>query len=643
VQLESLAQRSYRYTFRGFEFDPPTGELRDKQRLTVLQQQPAEILLAMLERPGGLITREELVRRLWPSGTFVDFDRSLNKGVNKLREALQDSADNPQFIETLPRRGYRFIAPVETQISEAPGSTEVRSGASISGAVPSGPPVASRGYGTRTKVVASALVVAVGLLLTLCLSRVRERLLARPSPPHIQSLAVLPLVNLSTDTGQDFFADGVTEELITDLGKISALRVISRTSVMQYKGTKKPLREIAGELNVDALIEGTVARSGSHLRITANLLQVSPEKHLWAESYESEVGDALTVQGKIAQAVAREIQVKLTQQEQALLAVPRPVNPEAHDLYLKGRHTFFSGLTAETSEKAIKYYQQAIEKDPNYAAAYYGLAMVYATWIPGMTHGPRDLMPKAKEFVLKALSLDNTLAAAHSLLGSITLFYDWDWSAAEQEYEQAMRVNPNDVWAHNWHSRGLVTEGRTEEAIAEAKLSLAVTPSPIYWDYPIWTFVLARRSDLASERAHQLVEVAPNFVWAHFVMAQVLEQQGKLEEAAQESLKADELFGTDPKQIAQLKEAMAKSGAQGYWRRTAENYRESAKSNYVPPVLVAEACMRVGDKECAFEWLEKGFQERDDLMINLKVEPVFDGLHSDPRFEDLVRRVGIPQ
>jgi TolB-like protein/Flp pilus assembly protein TadD len=451
------------------------------------------------------------------------------------------------------------------------------------------------------------------------------------------------LENLSTDTGQDFFADGVTEELITDLGKISALRVISRTSVMQYKGTKKPLREIARELNVDALIEGTVARSGSHLRITANLLQVSPEKHLWAESYESEVGDALTVQGKIAQAVAREIEVKLTQQEHALLAVPRPVNPDAHDLYLKGRHTFFGSSTAESSERAIKYYQQAIEKDPNYGAAYYGLAIVYATWIPGMTHGPRDLMPKAKEFVLKALSLDKTLAEAHSVLGSIALFYDWDWSAAEREYEQAMKVNPNDVWAHNWHSRGLVTEGRTEEEIAEAKLSLAVTPSPISWDYPIWIFVLARRNDLASERAHQLVEVAPNWVWAHFVMAQVLEQQGKLEEAAQESLKADELFGTDPKQIAQLKEAMAKSGAQGYWRRTAENYRESAKSNYVPPVLVAEACMRVGDKECVFEWLEKGFEERDDLMINLKVEPVFDSLHADPRFQDLIRRVGIPQ
>jgi tetratricopeptide (TPR) repeat protein len=252
-------------------------------------------------------------------------------------------------------------------------------------------------------------------------------------------------------------------------------------------------------------------------------------------------------------------------------------------------------------------------------------------------------MPKAKEFALKALTLDNTLVDAHSGLGMIKLFYDWDWFAAEQEYKQAIKLNPNDVWAHNWHSRGLVTEGRTEEAIAEAKLSLTVTPTPLSWDYPIWVFVLAHRYDLASERAHAMLEVAPNWAWSHFGMAQVLEQQGKLGEAAQESLKADELFGTDPKQIAQLKEAMAKSDAQGYWRCTLENYRKSAKSNYVPPVLVAEACMRVGDKECAFEWLEKGFQERDDLMINLRVEPVFDGLHSDPRFQDLVHRVGIPQ
>jgi TolB-like protein/DNA-binding winged helix-turn-helix (wHTH) protein/Tfp pilus assembly protein PilF len=644
VQLESLAQRSYRYTFRGFEFDPQTGELRDKQRLTVLQQQPAEILVAMLERPGGLITREELVRRLWPTGTFVDFDRSLNKAVNKLREALQDSADNPQFIETLPRRGYRFIAPVETQISKAPGSTEVRSGASISGAVPSGSPVASRGYGTRTKVVASALVVAVGLLLTLSLSRVRERLLARPSPPHIQSLAVLPLVNLSTDTDQDFFADGVTEELITDLGKISALRVISRTSVMQYKGTKKPLREIARELNVDALIEGTVARSGSHLRITANLLQASPEKHLWAGSYEREVGDALTAQGQLAQAVAREIQATLTQKEQHLLATSRQVNPEAQDLYFRGLYAEFGVEfgTVESSGKAIDYFQQAIQKDPSYAKPYAGLAAVYANWVPGM-NGPRDLMPKARELALKALQLDDTLADAHSVLGKIKLYYDWDWSAAEEEYKQTMKFNPNQAWAHHWHSRGLVDRGQTEEAIAEAKLSLALDPSPYEWDWPIYVFLLARRYDLASERTQALLKIAPTYVWGHFELARLYEQQGKLEEAAQEFLKADELFGTDPKELVQLKEAMAKSGARGYWRRTLENYRESAKSSYVPSVLVAEVCVRVGDKECAFEWLERGFEERDDLMTDLKVEPVFDGLRPDPRFQDLIRRVGIPQ
>jgi len=378
-----------------------------------------------------------------------------------------------------------------------------------------------------------------------------------------------------------------------------------------------------------------------HLRITANLLQAFPEKHLWAESYESEVGDALKVQGEIAQAVARQIQVKLTHQDQNLLAVARPVNPEAHDLYLKGLFTMRGFESAESSEKAIKYFQQAIEKDPNYAAAYAGLAIVYSTWIPGMTRGPRELMPKAKEFARKAVTLDNTLAAAHSQLGLIELYYDWDWSTSEEEFKRTIALNPNDYWVYGWHSRGLAASGRTEEAVAGAQRLIALSPTPMSWDYPIWIFVLARRYDLARERAEELLEVAPNWVWTHFEMAQVYEQQGKPEEAAQESLKADELFGTDPKKLAQLREAMAKSGAQGYWKRTLENYRESAKLHYVQPLLVAEACARVGDKECAFQWLEKGFQERDDLMINLKVEPVFDGLHSDRRFQDLVRRVGI--
>jgi TolB-like protein/DNA-binding winged helix-turn-helix (wHTH) protein len=330
----SQAPRVFR--FGVFEVDPGEGELRKSGLRIKLQDQPLQVLVMLLERPGETVTREELQRRLWSADTFVDFDHSLNSAIKKLREALGDRSESPRFIETLHRRGYRFIAPVETKNSANFGTTV--SGTSSSGTIQADVKVATRSYGRRARVLASAVIAAVALLVVLSLSSVRERWLGRHSPPRIQSLAVLPLVNLSSDAVQDYFTDGMTEELTTDLGKIGALRVISRTSAMQYKGTKKSLTEIARELNVDAVVEGTVARSGSHLRITTNLLQASPEKHLWAESYESEVGDILTVQGRVAQAVAREIQVKLTPEEQKLLANARPVNPQAHDDYLKGRY-----------------------------------------------------------------------------------------------------------------------------------------------------------------------------------------------------------------------------------------------------------------------------------------------------------------
>lgn len=638
----SPSSRPQRIAFDNFELDLRSGELRKNGSRIRLQAQPFQLLVLLLVNAGQVVTREEICRDLWPTNTFVDFEHSLAAAVNKIRDTLGDSTDAPKYVETLPKRGYRFIGRVKTEPPLAMFPREAEESERLAAVVAPKAGIIS----TRMLARALAAVLAVAALVAAVVfiwKIVRERAVTLSSPPQIQSLAVLPLVNLSSDADQDFFADGMTEELTTDVGKISALRVISRTSAMRYKDTKKPLSEIARELNVDAVVEGTVARSGSHLRITANLVQAFPEKHLWAESYESEVGDALTLQGEIAQAVAQEIEVKLTQQEQNLLAAARPVNPEAHDLYLKGLYSMRGMESAGSSEKAIEYFQQAIEKDPNYAEAYSALSGVYSIWIPGMTRSPRDLMPKAREFALKALTLDNTLADPHAVLGMIALFYDWDWSAAEKEYQQTMALNPNHVWAHEWHSRALATQGRTEEAIAETNRVLALTPTPLEWDYPIWVFILARRHDLARERTQELLEVAPSWVWGHFEMAQVYEQEGQFEEAAQESLKADELFGMDPKRVAQLKGILAKSGAKGYWKLTLENYKESAKSNYVPSVLVAEACVRVGDKECAFEWLERGFEERDDLMINLKVEPVFDSLHSDPRFRDMVRRVGIPQ
>jgi TolB-like protein/DNA-binding winged helix-turn-helix (wHTH) protein len=636
----SPSSRPQLIAFDSFEVDLHSGELRKNASRIRLQAQPFKLLVLLLANAGQVVTREEICRDLWPTNTFVDFEHSLAAAVNKIRDALGDSADTPKYVETLPKRGYRFIGKVKSEPPVVIFPTETHESEGLAAVVAPKAGISS----TRMLVRALAVALAVAALVAAALfiwKSAGERV-AISSPPRIHSLAVLPVVNLSGDVGQDFFADGMTEELTTDLGKISALRVISRTSAMRYKDTKKPLREIARELNVDAVVEGTVARSGSHLRVTANLVQASPEKHLWAESYESEVGDALTLQGEIAQAVAREIQVKLTQQEQNLLAAATRVNPEAHDLYLRGLYSMRGAESAGASEKAIKYFQQAIEKDPNYAVAYSALSRVYSVWIPGMTRSPRTLMPKAREFALKALTLDNTLADAHAVLGMIALFYDWDWSAAEKEYKQTMALNPNHVWAHERHARGLAAQGRKEEAIAEAKQVLALSPTPSEWDYPIWVFILTRRYDLARERAQELLEVAPNWVWGHFELAQVDEQEGQLEEAAQEFLKADELFGMDPQRVTQLKVTLAKSGAKGYWKRTLENYKESAKSNYVPSVLVAEACVRVGDKECVFEWLERGFEERDDLMINLKVEPVFDSLRSDPRFQDLVRRVGIP-
>ena len=641
--MQEPADGASNIRFGVFEADLRARQLHKAGIRVKIQQQPFQILEMLLRRPGAVVTREELRAQLWPSDTFVDFEHSLNSAIKKLRDALGDDANNPRFIETLPRLGYRFIAPVEVPPSAGLGGlpTPAR-------ITPPETPLATTtgvavGTGKRTTLVVLGIVTVIGLVGTLGWKIVQDRRVAAGSASQIRSLAVLPLKNLSGDPNEEYFADGMTEELTTDLGKISALRVISTTSAMQYKGTKKSLPDIARELNVDAVVEGTVARSGSHLRITANLLQAFPEKHLWAESYESDVGDALTLQGQIAQAVARQIQIKLTQREQNMLSVSRPVNPEAQDLTLKGFFTMSGFGSGEASEKAIKYFQQAIEKDPNYARAYAGLAIVYSIWIPGMTRGPRDLMPKAKEFARKALTLDNTLAAAHSQLGLIELYYDWDWSTSEEEYRQTMALNPNYVWVHTWHARGLVARGRTEEAVAEAERMVALSPSPLDWVDAIWIFELARRCDLARGRTQELLEVAPQYVWAHFEMAHIYECEGQLDKAAEESLKADELFGTDPKRLAQLREAITKSGAQGYWKRTLENYRESAKLHYVPPVLVAEACVRVSDKECAFEWLEKGFEERDDMMINLKIEPVLDSLHSDPRFQDLVHRVEIPQ
>ena len=448
---------SSRVTFDRFEVDLRSGELRKDGRKVRLPAQPFQLLTLLIENAGEVVTRDEVCRALWQTDTFVDFDHSVAAAVNKIREALGDSAENPRFVETLPRKGYRFIRQIKRdlpQVATLPTAAEV----------PRASPRTAKLPASWLKTIGWVGVGVVALLCTLGWRMARYGRVGFSSGSQIRSLAVLPLANLSGEADREYFADGMTEELTTDLGKISALRVISRTSTMQYKGSKKPLPEIARELNVDAIVEGTVARSGSHVHITANLIQASPERHLWAESYESEVADALAVQGEIAQAVGRKIGLSITEKERELLTVPRPVNPEAQDLYMEGRFAWHFAENAEASQKAVNYFQRAIERDSSFAKAYAALASVYAVWIPGMAQGPRDHMPKAREFAMKALALDNTISESHSTLGMIDLFYDWNWSAAEEEYKQTIALNPSFFWVHSWHARGLVTRGQAEQA-----------------------------------------------------------------------------------------------------------------------------------------------------------------------------------
>jgi TolB-like protein/DNA-binding winged helix-turn-helix (wHTH) protein/Tfp pilus assembly protein PilF len=645
--------------FGAFEADMSAGELRKSGVRIKLHGQPFEVLAMLLERPGELVTREALRQRLWPTDTFVDFDHGVNTAINRLREALGDSAENPRFIETVPRRGYRFVVPVEPQILAAPGATAIPAGTPTSRAASADAHAIAPAAGRRQRILALAFVVSIALLAGLSLTIVRERLFGRTSP-RIQSLAVLPLANLSGDRDQDYFADGMTEALTTDLGKIGAIRVISRTSVMQYKGTKKPLSEIARELNVDAFIEGTVSRTGNHLRITANLVQAFPEKHLWAESYESEVGDILTVQGQVAQAVAREIQVTLTPQEQKLLGNVRPVNPKAHDDYLKGRY-LWNKYTRETLEKAIQYFEQAIAEAPNDPLAYAGLAECYAHlgWAGDILAGdrsPKDIMPKARDAALKALQLDEGLAEAHTSLASAELLLDWNWSGAEREFKRAIELNPNDAPAHVWYSHYLLARGRFDDSMAEAKRAVELDPiSSVTMDFAGWAFNLAGRYDLTLQQSRKSLEIAPEFPWAHYQLGLAYEQMGRAGEAIPEYMKGEELFGMSQARLAELRNAYHQSGEKGYWRKTLAFCQEESKHprqfasasgygwcDYVQNTGLAAVQVRLGDFNAAFESLEKGYANHDGELLYLKVDPGWKDLRSDPRFQDLIRRVGLP-
>ncbi|MCH6552710.1 MAG: tetratricopeptide repeat protein, partial [Acidobacteria bacterium] len=509
--------------FGVFEVDLRSGELRKQGLKIKLQGQPIQILALLLERPGDVVTREEIQKKLWPADTFVDFEHGLNAAIKKLRAALGDSADSPRFVETLHGRGYRFIAPVE--------------GCPAPPISPSPPAPAGGTFARRALPVAGTALAVVGLvavLIGLNVGGLREQLLSGVAPGQITSLAVLPLENLSGDPEQEYFADGMTEALITELGKISALRVISRQSVMQFKGTDKPLPEIARELEVDAVVEGSVLRAGKQVRITVQLMRAEPEEQLWSQSYQRDLSEILVLQSEVARAIAREIKIALTPEEETRLAIVRKVSPAAHEAYLKGRF-HWSTRTRRGTEKAIEYFEQARDKDPDYALAYVGLADCYHglhEW-GGLPRKP--MLAKARAAVQKALTIDNKLGEAHATLAWLMVIMEWDWSGAEEHFKQALKLNSSYPRTHDLYAMLLTMMGRHEEAIAEGKQAQELDPFSVLLNVRAgeW-YYFARQYDRAIEEYLNVVDFDPNAGMARWGLGKAYVQKGMYEEAIAE-------------------------------------------------------------------------------------------------------------
>ena len=436
----------------------------------------------------------------------------------------------------------------------------------------------------------------------------------------------------------------MTEALITDLAKISALKVISRTSAMQYKGKKKPLPQIARELNVDAVVEGSVQRSGNRVRITAQLIYAPSDVLLWAENYERDVRDVLALEGEVARAITSEIKIKLTPQEQLQLASARPVNPEAYEAYLKGRY-YWNKVTEEGLKKGIVHFEQAIGKDPGYAQAYAGLADCY-TILGGTILGglaPREAMPKAKAAALKALEVDSTLAEAHASLAIVTWRYDWDWLTAEGEFKQAIQLNPGYPTARQWYAWYLYGLGRNDESIAQINQAQKYDPLSVWISSNVgFALYFARQYDRAIEQLDKTLDMESNFALGHFFLGLAYEQKAMFPEAIAEFRKAVSISGGSPVYVASLGHAYAASGKRAEAQNALDELNKLSERRYVPAYEIAAIYVGLGDKDQAFTWLEKAYEERGGWIVYLKVDPRLDGIHSDSRFRNLLRRVGLP-
>ncbi len=599
-----------------------------------------ELLFLMVERRGELVTREEVADRLWGTTVFVDIDQSINTAVRKVRMVLRDDPDKPRFIETVVGKGYRFAAPVavngEATVPATAGLPALPQPAQAGQKAAIAAATAQRMH-RRPPVV--MLLAGIGAVLAIFASgwiAIHVRNTGSSAHPGIKSLVVLPLKNLSGDPAQEYLADGMTEALVSRLSGIHDLRVISRTSSMHLKNSDLSVPEIAKALQVDVVVEGSVIREGNRIRVTAQLIRGTTDEHFWSETYDRELPDVLALQSDVAQAIARKVEVTFTGDERARLAATRSVAPEVYESYLKG--AFGKNNRRTDIEKSIGYFEEAIRKDPTFAPAYVGLAFAYDDL--GTVLPPEEVGPKAISAARKALELDPGLADAHALLGEMYQL-QWQWAEAQAEYKRALELNPNDAVAHLGLANWLLCQGRTEEALAWSRRARELDPLGVTGLSNGWILFQARRYDEAIGELRSVLAVHPDYATAHWFLGYALIANGQSKEAITALDKAVALSGGSPAVIGTLIGAYAQSGRRTEALRLVDELKRRQQRNYVPAAAFVDAYLGLGERDQAFAWLDRAYREHSSILQILKVHPPFDPLRGDPRFADLLHRVGL--
>jgi TolB-like protein/DNA-binding winged helix-turn-helix (wHTH) protein/Tfp pilus assembly protein PilF len=622
------------YSFEKFRVDAGKRLLFCGERRIPMPPKVFDTLLVLVENSGRVVEKDELMRLVWPD-TVVE-ENNLNQTISALRKALGEDPTQHRYIVTVPGRGYRFVGSVNGSPAPAEAVSQRQADQAARPASTQRKPE-RRSLGVLT--LALVLILVAASITYLPVWRRREA--TDTGVAAIKSLAVLPLDNLSHDPAEDYFADGMTDELITELGRIAALRVISRTSVMPYRGTHKSLSQIARELSVDAVVEGTILRSGDRVRITAQLIRAPIDKHLWAHSYEGDLRDVLALQENVAKDIVGQIRAQLTPQEQAKLKNARPVNPAAYEAYLRGNY-FADKRTAEALTKAIEYFEEAIRDDPNWAPAYAGLADVYVVLSDYKSVPSHESHAKARVAARRAVELDDSLAEGHTELANLAGTEDYDWSEAEREFQRALELNPGNATAHYFHAMNLMSMGHWEESSAEMERERELDPLSIVINANTGlVYYYARQPDKAIDAEQKALELDPNTAFIYEYLGLAYLQKGMYSEAISHLQKAMGLSNGFPWYQAELAYSYAAAGNHAQAGGLLTNLKSRSRRQYISSYSLAVAYIGLGEKDAALARLQKAYEDREDQVALLKIEPLFDSMHSDPRFQDLLRRIGL--